>query len=172
MKTNSKPIRKSIRLKHFNYSQNGAYFVTICVKDFKCLFGEVIDGKIILNEAGKIAETIWQEIPQKFCDIELDQFVVMPNHFHAILHIRRDRIYPVRRSFDADAINHVPTLSDIIRYFKGRAKFEIGKIEKNFVWQSRFYDHIIRDEESLDSIREYIVNNPLKWELDELYVRT
>ncbi len=173
--TPKKPVRKSTRLKNYDYSQNGFYFVTVCVRDKKCLFGEIVDGVMFLNKIGEVAQKYLQELPNKFPDVALDEFVIMPNHFHAILIInRRDVIYHVRslaRSrLNADAINLVPTgLSAIIRYYKGRTKFEIGKIDKNFDWQSRFYDHIIRDEKSLDLVREYIVNNPLKWELDELF---
>ncbi|MDD5731995.1 MAG: hypothetical protein PHU42_03835 [Patescibacteria group bacterium] len=199
MPKENKP-RKSIRLKDFNYSEPGDYFITICTQDRKCLFGEIVDGDMKLNEVGKIVEKCWLEIPEHFPNTELDIFQIMPNHIHFILRILeeeldeennrigcRDAIHRVQLDQDAnqDAMNRVPTggdqggfaglkspmlnpnsLSKIIRWFKGRTTFEIHKMNIDFMWQSKFYDHIIRNEKSYDEIYTYIFSNPQTWDRD------
>ncbi|HAR99985.1 MAG: hypothetical protein US57_C0011G0070 [Candidatus Moranbacteria bacterium GW2011_GWC2_37_73] len=171
---------KSARLEGYDYSQNGMYFVTICTKNREEFFGEIVDGKMVLNKIGKIAEECWKGIPDHFPFIVLDEFVVMPNHVHGIIEICKNDINMAMRR---DAINRVSTggitgknnpmnnpysLSKIIRWYKGRCSFEINHIGQtmNFAWQPRFYDHIIRDDESLNKIREYIKINPEMWHRD------
>jgi putative transposase len=171
---------KTTRLKHYNYSQNGYYFVTICTKDEKKYFGDVENEKMVLNKIGEIVRQYWKEIPKHFGFIDIDEFVVMPNHMHGIIIINDN---PRKK----DAINRVSTfsggitgvknpmlsesLSRIVRWFKGRCSFEIGKMyDKSFFkWQTLFYDRIIRDEKELYNIRQYIVNNPIKWQYDEYH---
>ena len=134
--------RKSIRLKHYDYSQAGAYFVTICTKDRKLFF----EDEFIKS----IAETFWKEIPKHFINVKLDEFIIMPNHLHGIIIIENDI---------AVGTGHRP-----VQIGQGNAL--PLREQKNFAWQPRFYEHIIRDEIELNKIREYIINNPLKWELD------
>ncbi|MBS0619502.1 MAG: transposase [Spirochaetes bacterium] len=122
------------------------------------------------SEIGQIADEFWREIPQHFPNVQLDEFVVMPNHVHGIIQIvthGRDAINRV--STENSKIKNV-SLSTIIRWYKGRSTFEIRKsVFSHFAWQPRFHDHIIRDDEPLDKIRLYIQQNPTNWEIDELF---
>lgn len=192
--------RKSIRAKGYDYAQDGAYFVTVCARNKQCLFGEIVNGKMELNGAGKIVCDCWAGLKNRFSNIENDVFVVMPNHFHGILSVGAGLV-SARPEFlnlmefargNAEAYNAnaradtrpAPTganagLGDIICAFKSLTTNEYirnvksGKFppfEKS-MWQRNYWEHIIRNEEDLDRIREYIINNPLNWELDELYSR-
>ena len=168
---------ESTRLDVWDYSKYGYYFITICTKEKKNLFGSIVEDKVLLNGCGEIVKEIWFQIPQQFEDVELDEFVVMPNHIHGIVFISRDT------NDGRDAINSVSTgfagkknpmvhkihLSRVIRWFKGRTTYEIHhKLQfSEFAWQPRFYEHIIRNEKSLQKIREYISLNPLQWTIDE-----
>lgn len=169
----------SVRLQEYDYSSQGAYFITICTKNHKYFFGNIVNGKIQLSKIGLFVKQYWLEIPNHFPNVTLDKFVIMPNHIHGILFInnrddatysRRDAIY---RVFAKGGItkNKNPmlhkNLSTIIRSFKGRITFELRQINIDFSWQSSFYDRVIRNECELKFIREYIVNNPLKWEEDK-----
>ena len=182
---------KSTRLKYWDYNSCGGYFVTICVKDHTCVFGNIENGQMVLNELGKEAKKFWDQIPKHFSHAHMDEYVFMPNHMHGIIiieHARRDAIYGV--SYNGVSYNGVsiqeskpknggivstdknPMLNDslsrMIRWYKGRTTYEINKlIHKKFQWQARFYEHVIRNDADLDRVREYIGNNPLNWELDE-----
>ena len=163
--------RKSIRLKEYDYSQPGEYFITVCTHDKKCFFGEVIEEKIILSPIGKTARKCWEEIPEQFPDVRLDEYVIMPNHVHGIVILTegRDLInqIPTRNNFPLMK-NPKMTLGKVIRYYKARSSKHIhdsGHVD--FRWQSLFYDRIVRSEKELNNIRDYIANNPLKWYLDE-----
>ena len=265
----------SARLQNWDYGNNGAYFITICVDKMQCVFGDVVSNagvetrfiaskiaeidnvetrliaskiaeidnvetrliasvpeksEMRLNELGKIAHEIWQEIPNKFPFVELGNFVVMPNHMHGILII--NKIVETRfiasknanENWDANAnanangnangnanenanenaianenanvetrlIASVPprispppdennnggiagnnnpmfheNISRIIRWYKGRCSFEMRKIHADFNWQTRFYDHVIRDSRAFDTIQNYIEENPSKWKNDK-----
>ncbi len=176
---------KSARLQGWDYSKNGAYFVTICTKDKEYFFGKIKNEKVNLSEMGEIAKKYWKEISQHFPFIILDEYCVMPNHVHGILWIKNAKNYRDDRNLASrDAINRVSTggitgkhnpmgqktLSEIIRWYKGRSSFEIRKKFKFFAWQSRFHDHIIRNEERLNLIRNYIIHNHLKWKDDRYCV--
>jgi len=174
---------ESTRLEVWDYSKYGYYFVTICTKEKKSLLGNVVEDKVLLNECGKIIKEIWLQIPQQFENVELDEFVIMPNHIHGIIficknNIRRDSINRV--STDNRVITKEPfiknnpmyfelSLGKIIRWFKAKAAYEIHHHQKlkEFSWQPRFYEHIIRNEKSLQQIREYIFLNPLQWVIDD-----
>jgi putative transposase len=177
--------RKIIRLKEFDYSLLGAYFVTICTFDKMSLLGKIEHGEMNLSQQGTVAHQCWKELPEHFQNIILDVFVVMPNHVHGIIiitdpldNLRRDLIYQIP---NADVINHVPTewglmknqkitLGKIVRYYKARStKFIHDAGCSDFQWQSRFYDRIIRDKNEYDAIRKYIYYNPAQWETDEEY---
>lgn len=176
--------RHSIRLKEYDYSQAGAYFVTICTKDHECLFGEIIDGEMRLNEWGHLVSDVWVEIPNHFTNIELDAFVVMPNHVHGIIlivdgaSVEAGLPRPYNKTMSG-AKTHLSaetaplrkrTLGQIIAYFKYLSTRRINEICSNLgapIWQRNYYEHIIRNEKSLDKIREYIAGNPLRWADDE-----
>jgi putative transposase len=161
--------RRSIRLKNYDYTQEGAYFITICTQDRQCIFGDIKKGEMQLNLLGTIADKYWQEIPQHFPHIKLDVFVVMPNHVHGILWIVK-RI--ARETKTKDYGKMTPgSISTVIRSYKSAVTKKINLIcnQKGMasVWQRNFYEHINRDEESLSEIRKYILNNPLDWDNDD-----
>lgn len=196
--------RKRTRLKDYNYSEAGYYFVTVCSKDRKNIFGEYdknivgeglapsrykdrkisCDGQpqglslhapvrynsnIKLSALGHIIDKQWNDIPNQYDDIELDEYVIMPNHIHGILIINKRTIN------ERTGASPVPTvsISNIIGSFKSKTSIEyLQWIKKNIlnvsgqIWQRSFYDHVIRNDKSLDSIRVYIMNNPLQWDDD------
>ena len=169
--------RQSMRLKGRDYSQEGYYFVTICTKNKIECFGEIINGKMILNECGKIVNQCWHDLPNHYHNCKLDEFIIMPNHIHGIVIIDNSDIGmngDVGTGLKPVRTKPVPTevkqysLSEIIRGLKTFSSRKINEQNPNltFRWQSRFYDHIIRDEKSLDKICAYIKNNPPQWELD------
>ncbi len=171
--------RRSIRLKDYDYSQAGAYFVTICSWNRECLFGDVENcrdnSRIVLSEYGRVAEEYIGRIEERFDNVHIDEFVVMPNHMHGIIFIDQSvGVMPV------GAIHELPlqqrkqrrqmVLPKIIGWFKMNASKSINQIrntEGRPVWQKNYYEHVIRNEKDLRSIQEYIINNPLQWELDE-----
>ncbi len=183
---------KSIRLKYYDYRSHGYYFVTICTHEKICYFGDIDQEKVRLSPLGKIAEKFWLEIPQHFDFVEIDSFIIMPNHVHGIFIIKKNQFNPhdvenlharslPKRSLPeiseddlskimSDISPKKGSLSSVIRSYKS-AVTRWSKLNNydSFKWQSRFYEHIIRDEESLNNIREYILNNPIKWEEDENY---
>jgi len=173
----------------------GAYFVTICAHNRECLFGEIINGEMMLDDAGKMIERCWLEIPDYYQSVELDEFIMMPNHFHGIIVIT-DSV--VAESISAHCcktnsisqnrldIESIPTkslntkipwkgLTEIIQTFKRYTTIEYNKMVKmniflpfnKTVWQRNYYEHIICDESDLRRIRDCIVNNPARWQDDE-----
>ena len=159
---------KSIRLKQFDYSQPGFYFVTICIKNRVELFGNITQGKMHLNPLGLIAEQIWEQTPKSYSCAALNEFIFMPNHMHGIVIIKPHGSHDGTPRHAATGLRSLvsDSLPSIINHYKGAVTKACKKLSADFAWQSRFYDHIIRKDESLDKIREYIRNNPLKWELD------
>ena len=162
--------RRSIRLPGYDYSRAGAYFVTICVQDRACLFGDIADGVMRLNDAGRVVERCWHEIPIHFPHVELDEFVIMPNHVHGIIvivenHVAAKNFSPLPERRPAGTSG---TIGSIIRGFKiGVTKWFRENTVVQTVWQRNYYEHIIRNDESLNRIREYIANNPREWEIDQ-----
>ncbi len=162
--------RKSLRLGGYDYSQPGAYFVTICTFKSRNLLGEVHNREMFLNDAGRIVERNWLEIPEHFLIADLDSFIVMPNHIHGILVLidvgRGTACRAPTERFGKPIPDSLPT---IIRSFKAAATRRLN-IFKNTpgdtLWQRNYYEHIIRSEESLNRIRKYIVENPLRWAED------
>src|SRR3989339_1051760 len=169
--------RKFTRLKNYDYSTNGYYFVTICVNDRRDLFGDIKDGKMVLNDVGKIINDAWQWLGKQYEYVELDQFIIMPNHLHVIICINSrggSRTAPTRRTAPTDDSRTAPTtkrkpLGRLIGAFKTVSTKQINIMRqtagKQF-WQRNYYEHIIRDENALYSIREYILENPLKERID------
>ena len=170
------PVRKMPRLAHYDYRQAGAYFVTLCTHDRKCLFGIIESERILINAAGSIVSACWQTLPQHFPHVQLDEFAIMPNHFHAILFIN---IAPAGTRHAAPVTSSGITkgsLGAIIGAFKSAVTKQINLAHALVgvasagakVWQRNYYEHVIRNEISLGEIRQYIVNNPAAWEMDEL----
>jgi len=169
------PQRKPQRLKNYDYSQNGFYFVTICTKDREKYFGEIIDGKMILNNFWKIAEQNWKNILIHYQNIEIDEFVIMPSHIHWIIILTVGNEYFRSDNWNENQIkgneyfHPLPNLSNIIKWFKIWCTKEIRNIYNDFTfsWQKSFFDVIIRNDAQLEKTRQYIVDNPIKWELDK-----
>jgi len=159
---------KSARLKGYDYSQNGMYFVTICTKDHKEFFGEIINGEMKLNEIGEIVKKEWLQTSIIRSNIFLDEWIIMPHHLHGIIEINNVET-TCQGVFKPNETSYrvVSMLGSVINQIKSICTKKIWKAGYfDFAWQSRFYDHIIRDDESLNKIREYIRTNPQRWEED------
>ena len=157
--------RRSIRLKEYDYSQAEGYFVTICTKNRKSIFGEISNGTIQLNESGLIIEATCQWLSPQYNYVLLDTWVVMPNHFHGIFFILNDC-----RSGSRTAPTKRKALGRLIGAFKTVSTKKFNAIHGTSgqpIWQRNYYDHVIRNETDLEEIREYIQTNPLKWLEDE-----
>ena len=175
--------RRYVRLKGFDYSKAGAYFVTVCAWQRGCLFGEIVDGEMRMNEYGNIVKACWDDIKNRYQQVESDVFVIMPNHLHGIITItdnvgagspRPETNNPMETAPQENGRETLPlqkhTLGQIMGYFKYQSTKRINEIRDNPgcpVWQRNFYEHVIRNEEELNGVRQYIIDNPLKWELDE-----
>jgi len=169
--------RRSIRLKGYDYSQAGFYFITICTQNRLCLFGEIENGEMVLNDAGWMVNQFWNEIPNHYLHGKLHEYVVMPNHVHGIIEITANpganvganNYSPLRQqSFRPNGTSK--TIGSIVRGFKiGVTKWFRGNTDIHTVWQRNYYEHIIRDETSYDQISEYIQTNALKWQDDKYY---
>ena len=184
--------RRSIRLKGYDYAQAGAYFVTLCTQDRLCLFGEVVDGEMRLNAWGEIARQCWADIPSHFPRVELDTFVIMPNHMHGIIILMKDTMVGARHAVPQRDTAHqrhvVPqpqppyigqrerfgqpvagSLATIMRSYKSAVTKRLNALRGTAgtpVWQRNYYEHIIRNDRALIAIREYILNNPIQWAVD------
>lgn len=152
--------RKKLRLAEFDYGSVGAYFVTVCTHNRQCVFGACENGVVELSELGRSVQAEWMQSAEIRNEIELDQYVVMPNHFHGIVWIR-EAVSSERKSTER-------TLGTLMAGFKSACtkKFRESAGADAALWQRRFYDHVIRNEQSLLKIREYVVNNPLRWDED------
>ena len=173
-------LQKQYRYKKYNYAQDGLYFITICSKNREMFFGNIVGGKMQLSEIGKIAKKFWLEIPNHFLFVKLDEFTIMPNHIHGIIQIDNQITVgtghcPVPTDTDTNKNNgstfgHVTakSISTIIGSFKSITTKTINLKfhQTGFGWQPRFHDRIIRDNNELNRIRQYIINNPEKWETD------
>ncbi len=156
------PKRKHQRLKEFDYSQSSYYFVTICIKERREFFSHIINNELVLTEYGKILDAVWNNLPEYY-NVELDCYVIMPDHFHGIIII--DNTLKAKDNKG----NKSFSLSDIIGKFKSFATRKIRELLSDkigFNWQKSFYDRIIRNENELYNIRKYIQENPMRWEIE------
>lgn len=176
------PSRRALRLKGCDYAQPGAYFITIVTERRICFFGEVINGTVRLNEAGQMIQSEWESLPGHFAGVVLDTFVVMPNHIHGIVvlnsHGGARAVDPggqiIGESLDGPNTAAFPSLAGVIGAFKSATTvlYARGVKQRHWLrfrrrlWQRNYYEHIVRGEESLQRIRQYIAENPLQWELD------
>ena len=172
--------RRSIRLQWRDYGQPGAYFVTICTRDRECLFGEIADGRMWLNDMGHAVEAEWLNTAHIRPQVELGAYVVMPNHFHAIVVIvdnGRDVLAGRGILDDRGVSEYAPTefrspsqtIGAIVRGFKSAVTKRINAIRGTPglpVWQRNYYEHVIRNDDELDRIRQYIVDNSVQWAMD------
>jgi putative transposase len=186
--------RKSIRLKGYDYSQAGLYFITMCVQNRKCLFGKIVNDEMILNDAGKIADECWLKIPKHFPNSVLHEHIIMPNHVHGIVELTQNDVanvgaenfLPLQPPNESPAKNESPrnefqkmiprSIGSAVKGFKiGVTKWFRNNPagEEDFlapqVWQRNYHEHIIRNEQSYQRISEYIINNPKNWKDDKFY---
>ena len=187
--------RRSIRLKGYDYSQSGFYFITICVQNREHLFGHIENGKMVLNDAGRMVENEWLNIPQRFKNVVLHEYIVMPNHFHCIVEMVETKPVGATLVVDPNKNGHpqgdaptgsapqgdaptenIPTVGDIVGAFKSittvnyisSVKDNDWKPFHNKLWQRNYYEHIIRNEQAYQNISQYIIFNPKNWDNDTL----
>ena len=157
--------RRSIRLKGYDYSQENAYFVTICTQNKRCLFGEIEDGKMLLNPAALTTIKWYQELSNKFTGLECHEFVCMPNHIHFIVQINH-----------TETVNRID-IPTIVQWYKTMTTNEYirGVKQNNWqpfngrLWQRNYWERVVRNENEFNHIRDYIQTNPMRWEQDKLY---
>jgi REP element-mobilizing transposase RayT len=176
-KPSGKHHRRSVRLKGYDYSLPGMYFVTICVQGNASRLGRIVDGEMHLTNEGRVVEGFWKKVPGKYANVFIDCFVVMPNHVHAIVEIReqddvadpgRGEVTSPQKGGGTPPLQKV-TLGQIIGYYKYQTTKQINQllnIQGTSFWQRNYYEHIIRNERALEAIRSYILSNPLNWEHD------
>lgn len=158
---NARPQRRSLRLRHYDYSDVGGYFITICTNGRRQLLGRILDGHMRPNDNGRIVESIWSTLPERFPDLILDAHIVMPNHFHGILIVHWHGLAAPKEGLPAlgDIVGALKSLTS--RQYQMRKSHRVGSL-----WQGRYYEHIIRNDAELGRIRKYIAENPLKWAFD------
>jgi putative transposase len=175
--------RRSIRLPAYDYTQPGAYFVTVCTQNRECVFGQVVEGQMILGGPGQMVESVWRQLP-RYHGVNVDAFVVMPNHVHGIIVLAGAG--PVATGFVGAGPRACPdmgqpqgvaptmSLPDVVHRFKSltTARYRTGVLQGGWqpfpgrLWQRNYYEHVIRDEEDLNRVRQYIIDNPARWEDD------
>lgn len=163
--------RRSVRLQGYDYSQAGAYFITICTQNRERLFGDIVAvgatprgcPEMVLNDAGTMIQTVWNEIPFHYTGTEIDEFIVMPNHIHGIVII----VAGTTRSLSLGDIVHRFKTMTTKRYADG-VKQSGWQLFSGRLWQRNYWEHVIRNEMELNRIREYIHGNPTQWESDRL----
>ena len=167
------PIRKRVRLKDYDYSQNGVYFITICTKNRRCLFGEITSGVMVLNDIGNLVSSHIMRLDALHADVSVNRHCIMPNHIHLLIFVCRERI---------SCVPNDPTkslISKLIQSFKSSVtkEFRYSILDRNAsnafpteIWQPHFYDHIVRNEQDYVEIMKYIDTNPLRWEQDRFYI--
>ncbi|WP_017296214.1 transposase [Geminocystis herdmanii] len=167
--------RRSIRLPNYDYSQSGIYFVTICTAKKQHLFGEIRDGKMFLNQIGNIVAEEWLNTEKIRKEVVLDEWIIMPNHFHGLVAITHEKINNISDVNHIRGANLAPlrrkprSLSSLVGGFKSAVTKRIKQICNETtvcVWQKNYYESIIRSEEHLNNVRKYIINNPQKWDDD------
>ncbi|NEZ60705.1 transposase [Adonisia turfae] len=176
----------SMRLPQRDYRRAGGYFLTLCTKKRECFFGDVVDGVMEFSAIGHMAKRCWQEIPDHCENVRIDEYVVMPNHLHGILIIERRLDNPLVETFHGRSLQEGSSLSQkmsaispkrgslgaIVRSYKSSVtRWCRQNGYSRFAWQSRFYEHIIRADRSIDYIRRYIVKNPSNWGRDRNHPR-
>jgi putative transposase len=166
--------RRSIRLKGYDYSQAGGYYITVVTFWRECLFGNVLDGVMHVNALGRIVQECWDEIPFHFPRVSLDAFVIMPNHVHGILFLHDDGrgtihraptiLAPAKEGFGKPTVGSIPT---ILRTFKAAVTRRAGReLNSGKLWQRNYYEHILRDQADYERIAGYILANPANWNDD------
>jgi REP element-mobilizing transposase RayT len=182
--------RRSFRLKGYDYSQAGLYFVTICCQNNVCRFGKIENGEMIFNHFGKIADNEWMKLPERYPNMFLDVYQIMPNHIHGIIALgdvgatlavaqnavaQNDTLGANRATVNWAGASPAPTIGDIVGAYKSMVAnqcLEIFKLRNDCMgklWQRDYWEHIIRNEKSYQTIVDYIINNPSNWVKDKFY---
>jgi putative transposase len=141
--------RRRLRLRYYDYASSGAYFVTVCTRDRRCTLGEAVQHRVLLSSVGEAVAACWIEIPIHHPSVQLDAFQVMPNHLHGILML-------------GVGAGYIRPLQTVVGTFKAAVTRRVGRP----IWQRSYYERVIRGEDELDALREYIEQNPLRWALD------
>ncbi len=164
------PSRKSIRIKGYDYAQTAAYFVTLCTRKHSCLLGQVINGIVQLNGVGKLVDEEWQASAEIRTEIQLDNYVIMPNHLHGIVLINASAVEPPLNSLSSNLRTGTKarSLSSFIAGFKSAVTRRIKQlcIDETSIWQRNYVERIICHEQDYYRIQQYIYNNPALWDLD------
>jgi putative transposase len=166
--------RRSIRLPSYDYTQPGAYFVTICSQDRECVFGDVTNGEMILNRRGEMVERTWRQLAECYPGVEVDAFVVMPNHAHGIIVLVGAGPCACPDSGQPRGVAPTMSLPGVVHRFKSltTARYRWGVHNGGWppfpgrLWQRNYHEHVIRNDEDLNRVRQYIVDNPAHWERD------
>ena len=169
--SNQFPDRKRIRLKDYDYTKPGYYFITINTNKRIKHISKIRNGKVDLNESGKVIDNVWNDLPNHYPNCALGEYVIMPDHFHGIIKLNecRERFVTIcGKNEKTNRTNH--GLPEIIRGFKtfsSKAINEKIKPDQKFRWQKSYHDRIIRNEYELNNVRKYILDNPINWEYDK-----
>jgi len=158
-----------MRLSGFDYASPGYYFATICTSNKIEWFGKTLKGGVFLNQNGKIMDECWNDLPNHYSNCELDYYIIMPNHFHGIVIITEKNLNDEKASVTSEHKSH--SLSEIVRGFKSFSSRKINQLITSgtkFRWQNSFYDRVIRNEKELCLIRKYIIENPLKIDVERI----
>ena len=181
--------RPTLRLKGYDYAQPGAYFITVCTAARACLLGRIVDGQTILSDIGRMVHCVWTKLSERCPGVAIDVCVIMPNHLHGIVTLTGNGVHhptaatgsvweptPTRdKAYDGGQSRQI-TLPEVVRRFKTLTTRECQdlllnpsnhQMERIRLWQRNYYEHVIRDEYALERVRQYIADNPLKWDLDE-----
>jgi putative transposase len=174
--------RRSIRFEGYDYAQPGTYFLTVCTYQRESLLGRIESGQVVLSDAGETARLVWDGLPSRFPSVGLDEYVIMPNHVHGIVLVGAQFIAPDPKGGLTD---HLLALGEIVRAYKATVtrlvrrrddgatnpdvvdKGVMNHAPTGFGWQRGYYEHVVRNEAELTAIREYIQNNPGRWDEDE-----
>lgn len=175
------PHRRNLRLPEFDYSQPGAYFVTIVTQDRKPLFGHIVDGEMVLNEVGRMVQEVVDQIPEHYLEINVEVSVIMPNHIHLLFLItdvgagpracqpsngQPQGVAPTKEQLSLPEIVHRIKSLTTHRYLIGVRDKGWVRFEKH-LWQRNYYEHVIRNERDYQATYDYIRSNPMNWEKDE-----
>jgi len=162
--------RRSIRLHGYDYRAHGTYFVTLCTVDRSCRFGKIVEGAVALSEEGRIVEEAWQWLASHHAHVDLGPYVVMPNHVHGIIVSAPDE----GGSRTAPTVASRKPLGRLIGAFKTVSTKRVNELLKtpgDILWQRNYWEHIVRNEDSMAKIADYVLNNPKTWESDQLFVK-
>jgi putative transposase len=168
---NQKPNRRSIRLQGYDYASAGAYFITICTEKRKCLLGDIVNGQMVLNDLGRVVSRAWEWLGKQYDYVETVELVVMPNHLHGVIIINDESTGGSRTAPTEQAASRKP-IGGLVGAFKTVSTKGVNSLRGTPgvpVWQRNYYEHIIRNDDDMTSIRQYIQDNPAGWEKDPEY---